>query len=189
MRARTEHKQSQRACSSLTDYKSFVGLPCQKTAVLCLRPIVPSTQYLLPRDSVPQSRKQQVFRPWAQLTSRPPCSAAPTAGLVGKRGKKRQKDGGAVPKTPSIGRGYASQSRGEDCQAKEHGDTPSKNLGPSSGLPGVGGGCVDARGKTTDWVVAGCTVTAGIGAPKFAAGTGVMAALETERIASGLRFV
>ena len=99
-----EHGQSQRAYSSLTDYKSFAGLLGQKTVDLWLRPIVPSTQYLLPRDSVPQSGKLQVFRPWAQLTSRPPCSAAPTPGLVGKRehrrAPERQKDGGAAPKKP-----------------------------------------------------------------------------------------
>jgi len=102
MRTRMEHTQSHRASSSLTDYMLFDGLQGQKTEVLCLRPIVPNTQYLLSRDSVPQSRKLQVFRPWAQLASRPPCSAAPTLRVVGKRGHKRapekQKDGGAAPK-------------------------------------------------------------------------------------------
>ncbi len=48
---------------------------------------------------------------------------------------------------------------------------------------------MDARGRTPDWVVAGGTVTAGICASKFAAATGVMAALETERIGSGSRFI
>jgi len=158
----------------------------QKTAVLCLRSIVPSTQYLLPRDSVPQSRKLQVFRPWAQLTSKPPCPGAPTAELVGKRGHKRalerQNDGGAAPKTPRCERGSASKSCVEDCQAKEPRGTPSTNLGPSSGLPGVGGRGVEARLRTPDWIDAGGTATASAGAPK-------LAAMETNRIASGSRFI
>ena len=39
------------------------GTPGQKTQVLCMHTLVPSTQYLLPRDSVLQSRKLAVFGP------------------------------------------------------------------------------------------------------------------------------
>ena len=48
---------------------------------------------------------------------------------------------------------------------------------------------MEARGRTPDWITTGGTATAGIGAPKLAAGIGVMATLETERIASGSRFI
>ncbi len=37
------------------------GTPGQKTPVLCLHTLVPSMQYLLPRDSDLKSRKQVVF--------------------------------------------------------------------------------------------------------------------------------
>ena len=39
------------------------GTPSQKTLVLCLHTLVPITQYLLPRDSVLQSRKLADFGP------------------------------------------------------------------------------------------------------------------------------
>ena len=86
-------------------------------------------------------------------------------------------------------RGDASQSNEEDCHAKEPGGTPSTELGPSSGLLGVGGRGAGTRLLEPSRVAAGGTGGAWRGAPKKAAGTGVIAARETERIASGSRFI
>ena len=48
---------------------------------------------------------------------------------------------------------------------------------------------MEARGRNPGWIAAGGTSTASIGAPKLVAGNGVMATMETERIASGSRFI